>query len=92
MDRPSDLQADLVKMPAGAFQSLQRLKQYCDLVVVTSRQNAIQDATRIWLDQHYPQTFREVFFGNHFAKEGATRSKSEICRCISFSLLGWRIS
>ncbi|KAK9830735.1 hypothetical protein WJX74_004534 [Apatococcus lobatus] len=71
----------------GAFQSLQRLKQHCELVVVTSRQNAIQDATRAWLDQHYPQTFREVFFGNHFAKEGATRTKSDICREVGASVL-----
>ncbi|KAK9846065.1 hypothetical protein WJX84_005117 [Apatococcus fuscideae] len=71
----------------GAYHSLQRLRHSCDLVVVTSRQNAIQDATRAWLDQHFPQTFRDVFFGNHFAKEGASRSKSEICREVGASVL-----
>lgn len=28
-----------------------------------------------------PQVFSEVHFGNHFALEGASRKKSEICRC-----------
>lgn len=51
-----------------------------DLVVVTSRQHVIQDATLEWIDQHYPSLFQEVYFGNHFALEGVSRQKSEICR------------
>lgn len=65
---------------AGAFHSLQRLRDTCDLVVVTSRQHIIQQPTLKWLSQHFPDTFAEVHFGNHWALSGTSRKKSEICR------------
>ena len=64
----------------GAFDTLNRMGAFHDLVVVTSRQHVIQDATLEWIDQHYPSLFQEVYFGNHFALEGVSRKKSEICR------------
>lgn len=51
-----------------------------DLVVVTSRQHVIQDLTLEWLDRHYAGLFEEVYFGNHFALQGASRKKSDICK------------
>ena len=72
---------------ADAYDTLQRLKYRHDLVVVTSRQFAIQDATLQWLDQHFPDTFTSVHFGNHFAKAGNSRKKSEICRDIQADVL-----
>jgi hypothetical protein len=56
-----------------------RLSAVADLVVVTSRQHVIQDVTLDWLDAHFPGLFSEVYFGNHFALQGASRSKSDIC-------------
>lgn len=44
----------------GAAPALGRLGGWCDLVVVTSRQHVIQDATCGWLDDHYPGVFQEV--------------------------------
>jgi hypothetical protein len=67
-------------MHAGAFESLQRLSSTCDLVVVTSRQHVIQDITLDWIDRHYPGLFQETYFGNHFALEGTSRKKSDICK------------
>jgi hypothetical protein len=72
---------------AGAFETLQRLKQCHELAVVTSRQFAIQQATLEWLEQHFPSTFDSVHFGNHFAKAGDSRKKSEICRDIGADVL-----
>ncbi|GBF87802.1 NLI interacting factor-like phosphatase [Raphidocelis subcapitata] len=71
----------------GAAPALRRLAARCDLAVVTSRQHVIQDATLEWLDAHFPGTFQEVYFGNHFALEGASRSKSEICASIGAQVL-----
>ena len=68
-------------MWAGAFHSLQRLGQSCELVVVTSRQHCIQAPTLAWVEQHFPGVFSEVHFGNHWALEGQSKAKSEICRC-----------
>lgn len=67
-------------MWAGAFHSLQRLGQSCELVVVTSRQHCIQAPTLAWVEQHFPGVFSEVHFGNHWALEGQSKAKSEICR------------
>ena len=71
----------------GARGALARLSRFCDLSVVTSRQHAIQDATLEWLDSHYGGLFQEVCFGNHFALEGKSRSKSEICASIGARVL-----
>lgn len=73
----------------GARRALERVarRSGADLVVVTSRQHVIQDATLAWLDAHYPGLFRDVYFGNHFALSGASRSKSEICRAAGAHVL-----
>ena len=71
---------DIYYCPAGALHSLQRLKATNDLVVVTSRQHVIQKPTLKWLELHYPGIFQEVHFGNHWALEGISKPKSEICR------------
>ena len=71
---------------AGAYHSLQRLRGSCDLVVVTSRQHCIQQPTLAWVQEHFPDVFREVHFGNHWALEGKSRAKSEICRSTPFRL------
>ncbi|KAI7843161.1 hypothetical protein COHA_003145 [Chlorella ohadii] len=71
----------------GAYDSLARLRGGCNLMVVTSRQHCIQEPTLEWLERHFPQIFSEVHFGNHFALEGASRKKSEICRAIGAEVL-----
>ena len=76
-----------LSLSAGAFEVLQRLKVDHDLVVVTSRQHVIEHPTLQWLDRHFPDTFSEVHFGNHFAMEGASRKKSEICQAINAHIL-----
>lgn len=65
---------------AGALHSLQRLAATCDLVVVTSRQHCIRGPTLEWIERHFPGVFAEVHFGNHWALEGQSKAKSEICR------------
>jgi hypothetical protein len=72
---------------AGAYDALQRLKASHELAIVTSRQFAIQGATMEWLDANFPGTFSSVHFGNHFAKAGTSRQKSEICREIGAHVL-----
>mmetsp|Transcript_7836 Transcript_7836/g.28977 ORF Transcript_7836/g.28977 Transcript_7836/m.28977 type:complete len:398 (-) Transcript_7836:2731-3924(-) len=70
-----------------ALSSLQRLKNQHTLQVVTSRQHVIQRPTLEWLDTHFPEAFEEVHFGNHFALEGKSRKKSEICAEIGADVL-----
>uniref|UniRef100_A0A1D2ABQ3 Uncharacterized protein n=1 Tax=Auxenochlorella protothecoides TaxID=3075 RepID=A0A1D2ABQ3_AUXPR len=64
----------------GALESLKRLQPFAELVVVTSRQHVIQEPTLDWVETHFPQVFSSVHFGNHYALEGASLSKVEMCR------------
>ena len=72
-----------VEVIPGAADALGRLRGggQCELVVVTSRQHVIQGPTLAWLDRHFAGLFEDVYFGNHWALEGVSRAKSEICRC-----------
>ena len=46
--------------PAGAYDSLLRLRGDCDLMVVTSRQHVIQEPTLEWLEEHFPQVSADL--------------------------------
>lgn len=71
----------------GARSSLTRLKSVCNLVVVTSRQTVIREATEAWLDKHFTGIFEQVLLGNHFAQSGTSRSKADMCRDVGASIL-----
>ncbi|KAA8523372.1 hypothetical protein F0562_009795 [Nyssa sinensis] len=71
----------------GARQTLQKLSGFCNLSVVTSRQNAIKDDTIEWIEKYFPGLFQEIHFGNHFALDGQSRSKSDICRSLGAKVL-----
>mmetsp|Transcript_12307 Transcript_12307/g.31178 ORF Transcript_12307/g.31178 Transcript_12307/m.31178 type:complete len:301 (-) Transcript_12307:196-1098(-) len=71
----------------GALEALQALKQRCELVVVTSRQNHIREATTSWVEAHYPGIFSEMHFCNHFALEGESFTKAEVMKKHGIDLL-----
>ncbi|KAI8027202.1 hypothetical protein LOK49_LG02G01117 [Camellia lanceoleosa] len=60
---------------------------YQDFVIYQSRQNAIRDHTIEWIEKHYQGLFQEIHFGNHFALEGQSRPKSDICRSLGAKVL-----
>ncbi|XP_078433165.1 haloacid dehalogenase-like hydrolase (HAD) superfamily protein isoform X2 [Wolffia australiana] len=76
-----------IKPIPGAHGVLARLSAFCHLSVVTSRQKAIKEETEEWIEEHYGGLFKEVHFGNHFALEGQSRAKSEICRSVGARVL-----
>lgn len=63
----------------GAKIALDHLRQSFELHVVTSRQADIEPQTRRFVDEHFPGTFTELHFGNHFGRSGAKVSKPEMC-------------
>ncbi|CAJ1975701.1 unnamed protein product [Sphenostylis stenocarpa] len=71
----------------GALTSLQKLSRFCNLSVVTSRQNVIKDHTIEWIEKHFSGLFQDIHFGNHFALDGESRPKSEICRSLNAKVL-----
>jgi len=85
----SDHFAEGVPPIPGARDALGRMGGYCRLAVVTSRQHAIRDRTLAWLDAHFPGAFARggVHFGNHWALEGASRTKAAMCADIGAAVL-----
>ncbi|CAM0913210.1 unnamed protein product [Alopecurus aequalis] len=71
----------------GARDTLQNLSSFCSLSVVTSRQDAIKNHTLEWIEKFYPGLFEQIHFGNHFALQGQSRPKSEICRSFGAQVL-----
>ncbi|XP_059287081.1 uncharacterized protein LOC132040458 [Lycium ferocissimum] len=71
----------------GARQTLQKVSRFCNLSIVTSRQNAIKDHTIEWIERHYPGLFQDIHFGNHFALNGKSIAKSDMCRSLGATVL-----
>ncbi|OEL20921.1 hypothetical protein BAE44_0018059 [Dichanthelium oligosanthes] len=49
--------------------------------------DAIKSHTLEWIEKYYPGLFEQIHFGNHFALEGQSRPKSEICRSFGAQVL-----
>ncbi|KAL3644298.1 hypothetical protein CASFOL_012230 [Castilleja foliolosa] len=71
----------------GAQEALQNLSETYNLSIVTSRQHVIKEHTIEWIEKHYPGLFKEIHFGNHFALDGKSRPKSEICKSLGAKVL-----
>ncbi|XP_061361275.1 uncharacterized protein LOC133305162 [Gastrolobium bilobum] len=71
----------------GSQTALRKLSRFCNLSVVTSRQHVIKDHTIEWIENNYSGLFQEIHFGNHFALDGVSRPKSEICRSLNAKVL-----
>ncbi len=54
------------------------LSQSYDLIVVTARDEIIEQVTREWLDAHFSEIFRAAHFTAHYNLEGKSRSKIEV--------------
>ncbi|XP_031097290.1 uncharacterized protein LOC116001546 isoform X1 [Ipomoea triloba] len=46
-----------------------------------------KDHTVEWIEKHYPGLFQNMYFGNHFALNGKSIPKSEICRSLGAKVL-----
>jgi uncharacterized HAD superfamily protein len=64
---------------AGSLDSLQILSKNFDLVVVTSKPESISSITYHWIDEHFPNIFKQVYFTNHYAKKDK-KLKVDICK------------
>lgn len=71
----------------GARDALIQLKESFELHIVTARQYIVQEQTLSWIERYFPDLFTAVHFGNHFSRDGTSRSKAQICREIHASAL-----
>ena len=63
---------------AEATKVLKKLSDSYDLIVITARDNIIEDATYRWLDLHFPALFKEIHFTARLNLEGGGGAKSTI--------------
>lgn len=74
----------------GSYESLKLIKDThsCRMVIVTSRQLFLRDATESFLNAHFPGSiFDEILMGNHYGETGEKLSKSEMCLKVGASIL-----
>lgn len=74
--------SDGIPVLPGAREALRALHDSgrFSFVLVTSRQHELEDETRRWLDAHFAGVFDKVVFGNHYGRDGAKKSKPDMCR------------
>ncbi len=58
--------------------ALTELGQNYELVIITGRDEAIEDITRDWLQTYFPDVFKEVHFTSLYSLVGKSRSKAEV--------------
>ena len=59
-----------LRLVPGAKEALATLAKKYDLVIVTSRQHVIAEDTHKWVEEHFPDTFKSILFGNHWGLHG----------------------
>ena len=67
-----------IKNVAGSVEGIKKLKENNDLIVITGRPSHTLDFMKGWLDEYFPDIFKDIYFTNFFF--GGEKSKSEICR------------
>ncbi len=66
----------------GAVATIAALKANYDLVVITARQDFFQGFTQIWLERHFPQTFKNTAFTEYVTGQGIKVPKLKLCQDI----------
>jgi uncharacterized HAD superfamily protein len=69
--------ADPIK---DALETIKYLSQKHDLHIITARPDSVRKVTKLWLDKHFPETFKEIHFTNHFFGKEEKTTKAQICR------------
>jgi 5'(3')-deoxyribonucleotidase len=70
-----------------ALPVLERLKIDHELYIITSRQDYIQEQTRLRVDTHYPNIFENIYFTNDYSLEWTSRKKSDVCNELGIELM-----
>lgn len=73
---------DLSHDPAS-LNVLKKLKNDFDLIVVTSRNNSLKNDTITWVNNNYPDIFRDIYFTGFFNtidRNSAVHTKGNFCK------------
>jgi uncharacterized HAD superfamily protein len=82
----SDERIMAMKTIPGSVEGVKELAKQHTLVAVTSRQNALRQVTRQWLQLHFGDAFSNVLFTDNDGVGSARFSKSQLCKEAGASL------
>lgn len=74
----------------GAFETLKQLKPYFKLVILTTRQNSINQLTKDWIDKYYPDIFDNIVFAgffDSFTKDSVNMTKADLVKSVGADYL-----
>ena len=63
-----------------AQESVRKLRETHELVVITSRPERLKERTLKWLENYFPNTFEHVFFTNQFSGNENVVDKATACK------------
>ena len=63
-----------------AVNGVKTLSKDATLLIITSRPEELREVTQQWLNKHFPDLFKEIYFINYFHGAGKKRTKSEVCK------------
>ncbi len=73
-----------------ATETIRWLRNKYELHIVTGRPSLVEEATRQWLERHFPDIFETVIFTNSYMsgdKEANIRSKGDVCLQLGATVL-----
>jgi len=76
-----------IKPVTDSQESVKKLKENNKLFIITSRQNDVIEETKSWIQNNFPDTFSDIYFTNHFSKNGNSKTKKEICDLLDIDIL-----
>jgi len=71
----------------GAQRAVRQLSQNNFLGVITSRPDFIYEETLSSLNKHFPESFSDVYFTNHYGGNGSRKNKSDFCLEQSYEVI-----
>lgn len=72
-----------IQLVPGCVEGIKKLKEHYDLFIVTSRQHILKDNTVNFINNTFPNCFKDIVFGNHYGIEGSKISKKDMCKQVN---------
>jgi uncharacterized HAD superfamily protein len=63
---------------AEAKEAVKKLSEDYNLIIITARDTIIEETTRNWLNEHFPDLFKEIHFAGTYTLDGTVKSKADI--------------
>lgn len=77
-----------IKPIEGAQRGVEELRKNHECIIITARQHEVEEKTRQWINDHFPNYFVEenIHFANHYARNGHSIKKGDLCDKLQIEL------